>query len=480
MTLTSPAVERPRQKKTRRDPNPHFKPDKSRQLDALYGCADLQVPQDHLARDVLRVVGLLDTKSIEEKYSSLGRHGYHPRQALAVWVYGSLIGLHESTKLARALQTDAALRLLSGGHAISAGTLRRFRNLNRAFFEEAIAQTVELASDSDLLRPQELGVDSMRLRAHAATSSSRTLRRSRERLAELQAVAVDALPEAERETHAEKVTKHEEAIARCEAEGRTNFVTTNSSAGLLKFPDGSAAPGHRITVVAAGKRERLVLAVLVDADPNDYGKAGPVLQKAKGLFERLGILGDQQLQAALDAGYWCEIDLLYAAQNRGWIDMIIAERGDDDPSLFGRDKFTVLNDGKMLCPAGRAMRGPFSDGRGRGRRYYGVGCEECSLKPQCTRGKTRSLVVLPSFDEVRNDMRQRLRLPDAKQRYNDRIATVEPVFSNLESAMKYRRATTRHERGVIAEILLKVLSHNVSRLIAARKVRPVFLVVYAF
>ena len=64
------------------------------------------------------------------------RIGYLPG---GIALYGSLTGLHESTKLAAALETDAALRLLSGGHAISAGTLRRFRNTNRAFFEDAIA-----------------------------------------------------------------------------------------------------------------------------------------------------------------------------------------------------------------------------------------------------------------------------------------------------------------------------------------------------
>lgn len=46
--------------------------------------------------------------------------------------------------------------------------------------------------------------------------------------------------------------------------------------------------------------------------------------------------------------------------------------------------------------------------------------------------------------------------------------------------MKYRRTTTRHERGVIAEVLLKLLAHNVSRLINARPLLRAFVVLDAF
>jgi transposase len=472
-------AEPPVRRRVRRDPKPHFKPDVSRQLDAEHGCPEVQVPSEHLARAVRRIVDAFDTSSLEAGYSSLGRHGFHPRQVLAVWIYGSLVGLHESTKVANAMQTDAAFRLLAGGHVISAGTLRRFRGRNGAFFEAAIAQTVRMANDLGLLRTDELGVDSVRLRAHASTSEARTLVRSRKRLAELLATALDQLSPDERARHEAKVRKHEQAIARCEAEGRTNFVVTSPSAGLLKFPDGASAPGHRVTVVAAGVRERLVLNVLMDADSHDFGKAA-VLLKTRALLDRLGISSDAGLQAALDAGYWSEEDLQFAAANRDWIDILIAERRDDNPKFFGRDKFTEHGDGTISCPVDRLMRGPYADGVGRGQRYEGVGCADCSLKAQCTSSSKRTLVVRKSFDEARRLMRERLAAPGAKARYNQRIATIEPVFAHLESTMKYRRTTTRHERGVIAEVLLKLLAHNVSRLINARPLLRAFVVLDAF
>src|SRR5687768_15787211 len=118
----------------RRDPRPHFKVDVSSQLDAAMGCPELQVSTDHLARRVREVIESIDTGAVEVRYSSLGRHGFRPKRLLAVWVYASLVGIHHATKLERALKTDAALRLLSGGHAVSRPVLNRFRRQNAELF----------------------------------------------------------------------------------------------------------------------------------------------------------------------------------------------------------------------------------------------------------------------------------------------------------------------------------------------------------
>ena len=99
--------ETPRRKSPRRDPHPRFKPEQVGQLDPIHGCAELQVPGDHLAREVREVLRQLDFVDIEGQYSSLGRHGFHPRHVLGVLVYGSLVGVHHSTKLEKVSETDA-------------------------------------------------------------------------------------------------------------------------------------------------------------------------------------------------------------------------------------------------------------------------------------------------------------------------------------------------------------------------------------
>lgn len=253
--LTHSPTERLVVKRTRRDPKPHFKVDCSAQLDAIKGCPALQVPEEHQARSVLQLVKQLDLSQVEKKYSSLGRHGYSPQSLLAVWVYASWIGIHEATKVARLLKTDAAFALLSGGYAISDRTLRRFRQQSGALFAEALEQTVRIAMERGLLEHKDLAIDSLRIRAHASMTEVRTLERSEKRLAEL----AKEVPtnEAEQARHDAKVSKHEKAIRQCQQRGRTNVVLTNELAGLMKFPNGTSQPGHRVTTTTSGSRNRM-------------------------------------------------------------------------------------------------------------------------------------------------------------------------------------------------------------------------------
>lgn len=103
--------------------------------------------------------------------------------------------------MARALQTDAALRLVARGGKHSGARLRRFRQRHAALFAVAIEATVRLALERGLLDEKDLAVDSVRLRAHASTKAVQTKERSMKRLWELAAVNVAKLPRAKRANH---------------------------------------------------------------------------------------------------------------------------------------------------------------------------------------------------------------------------------------------------------------------------------------
>src|SRR5205814_886337 len=146
-----------------------------------------------------------------------------------------------------------------------------------------------------------------------------------------------------------------------------------------------------------------------------------------------------------------------------------------EDGMFSREHFLFNAEQRSVrCPAGRAMKGPESQGGGL-LRWYGDGCGQCALKTRCTKGKQRSFNVDPELDDKRQRLRTAMSEPANRARYNRRIATVEPVFSSLEDAMGYRRASSRRGATVIAEVLLKVLAHNIRRLCSAAKLRRVWL-----
>lgn len=470
----------PRRKSPKRDPHPRFKPDQVGQLDPIHGCAEFQVPAGHLAREVRDLVSELDLSAIVGSYSSLGRHGYHPRHVLGVLIYGSLVGVHKSTKLEQVSETDSAFHLVAGGHWISAGKLREFRRKNFALFQNAIQQTLAIAQKRGLLDPEQLAVDSVRLRAHASTKAARTLKRSKERLAELAAVDASTLTPDAREALEEKRTKHEAVVAQCEQTGRTNLVTTAPSAGLLKFPDGASAPGHRMTVTACGVKSRMVVDILVDADGNDFGKLPVAVERARSALALAGV-DVTHVQVAADAGYRSEADLAFAAANREYIDVLISERkesarrNDAGQPRFTAADFDLTPDRGVTCPARHRMDGPFKDGEKL--RYHGVGCGACPKRERCTKGAKRILTIKPEYQKAQQEMATRMAQPGARERYGKRIATVEPVFAQIEDRMGFRRVSSRHEPSVLAELALKVLAYNLGRLISDRRLRRIPLVI---
>jgi transposase len=470
--LSHPDGSASRGKLVAKDPTPRFRSSRTRQLDVLLGCLEEQVPPDHLARSIWALVEKLDTSALEKHYSALGRRGYHPKRLLAVWVYASLIGMHYSTEVERACRTDAAFKWLCGGDSPSGPTLRRMRMKQASFFAAAIEQTVLAGSAAGLVDLSALAVDSVRIRAHASPAAVRTESRSTERLKELSKVDVSSLDEQSKAKHDASVKKHADALAVCAERDVTSFVLTNELAALMKFPSGASAPAHRATVVSTGASSRFVVGVLVDASSSDHGKLKESLEQVRGVLDKLGLRSDQPLVAAADAGYWSDRDLQFAQDAVEWVDVLIPEikRSRESRGFFGRNRFVVDAEGKATCPAGTTMLGPYANDKERRQlKWVGVGCASCTLKPQCTPGRERSLHIDAAKERAREVMRERLTRPGAKERYNKRIATIEPVFSFLEHTMRFRRASSRRKQTVVSEVLLKLLAYNIDRLIRAER-----------
>ncbi len=472
----SPGEQPTKRRRVPRDPTARFKRDKESALAA----AEAMVPAEHLARRVLKQLERVDTSQVEAQYSALGQRGYAPRRLLSLWVYASLRGLHHATKLARALQTDAALLLLSGGHVISRAVLNRFRMQQGALFRAALEQTVTWALEQGLVQAQALAVDSVRLRAHAAPRHVRIRVQSAQKLKHLAQMDTSALSEPQRVRHQQKVERHTQAVQLCTQAKRASVVLTNKAAALMQFPGDMYLPGHRVTVMASGAKSRLVVGVLINAAPNDVGLLEHVATQARQVLHKAGLPTVARLQVAADAGYWNEADLAFAQANAAWVDVLVKEKTNrgrlqaKGSDYFPRDAFRLVSRDEVLCPADKPMvktkhqKGPDSYV------YKGNGCSRCPKHSACTPSKRRQLVVHWNYEKLRTWMLQRMSQDGAQARYHQRMATVEPVFSSLEDAMGFRRLSSRRPGTVDSEILLKLLAHNVSRLLCGSRLLCVY------
>ena len=153
-------VEQPsRPKRQAKSTHKRFKADEAEVL----WLAERVVPHGHLSREVARLVERFDVSAAEACSSVLGQNGFSPRRMLALWVYASLVGVHEGAKLFERMKTDMAFVWLAGGHRPSLSALNRFRAQNGPLFQACFEQTVAWAVEEGLLKEKQLAADSVRL-----------------------------------------------------------------------------------------------------------------------------------------------------------------------------------------------------------------------------------------------------------------------------------------------------------------------------
>jgi transposase len=74
---------------------------------------DEWLPERHLARFVVEVVGGLDLRSMTGSYRGSGEASYHPELLLGLIVYGYATGVFSSRKLERASYDSVAFRFIA-------------------------------------------------------------------------------------------------------------------------------------------------------------------------------------------------------------------------------------------------------------------------------------------------------------------------------------------------------------------------------
>src|SRR6202163_4942693 len=82
------------------------------------------LPERHLARFVVEVIGSLDLSAMARSYRGTGSASYHPELLLGVLVYGYTTGVFSSRKLERATYDSVAFGFISGSSGRPARTGR--------------------------------------------------------------------------------------------------------------------------------------------------------------------------------------------------------------------------------------------------------------------------------------------------------------------------------------------------------------------
>lgn len=134
------------------------------------------LPQDHLARFVVRVVDELDLSEVRAGFrlGGRGRQAYDPGMLTALLLYGYATGLRSSRRLERATVEDIACRYITANQHPDHVTIARFRARHAEALAGLFTQVVALAVEAELVDPGVVAIDSTKMAANASMDANLT------------------------------------------------------------------------------------------------------------------------------------------------------------------------------------------------------------------------------------------------------------------------------------------------------------------
>ena len=126
------------------------------------------IPKNHICFFVEEFVESLDFSGFDMINEGPGHHSYHPRIIMKIILQGMLSKERSSRKLASASRENFIFMYLAEKVQPNFRTLCRFRADNSKFIKETFKETVNLASENDLIDLSLICTDGSKIKANAS------------------------------------------------------------------------------------------------------------------------------------------------------------------------------------------------------------------------------------------------------------------------------------------------------------------------
>lgn len=414
----------------------------------------------------------LSFADFEAGYRPGGRPPYAPRAMVGIILYGILQGLSSLRDLERLARSDVGCWWLSGGimpdHSVIGRFVRQHETLLTSdFFEQLTRQVLKvtgsstgtLAGDGTTIEAMSSRFQLMRQEAldQALTQAQATVQAHPDDAAAVQRLQVLELAQVELEARQQK------QAAKGKDPAKTQVPSNEPEAVLQPKKNSKDFLGsYKPTVLANDSR----VIVACDVHPSSETEVIPAL------LDRALALGTVET-ALFDAGFFSD-GILDATEQRG-IELLCPEgrsEGDDwnkqSDKQIPKSRFTYqADDDRYLCPQQHHLTRRHTCKDGKTGRVYTVyacdACSDCPLKVQCTRSENGRTIKRSAGDTQKDALRLKMAQPEHRQRYQQRQAMVEPVFSQLRGRQGLNRFRRRGLAGVKVEFALHAMAYNLGR-----------------
>lgn len=425
------------------------------------------------------ILETLDWGGFEQAYKPGGRRPYAPRAMLGVIVYGILQGVSSLRALEKLARTDLGCMWVSGGilpdHSILGRFIQRHEDqLTGAFFEQLTARVLKVTGSGT----QTLAGDGSVIEAAAsrfalmrAEALAQAIERTRARVEQHEAEGADAQSARQR---LEQLEQAQAALAPRQAKRQAKGKPSASMQVNVQDPEAVIQPQKGRTHYAASYKPSLLanearVIVSFALDPSSETAVVPQL------------LDQAQRQGAVDtvlfdAGY-CSDAVIEASAERD-IELLCPEGRSEGDSwtktsskYYPKSQFTYDREqdcyrcpqGQVLLPVGRYA------GNHRYPAYtlYGTpACGQCAFRDQCTRSARGRRLRRYDADDAKDALRAKMQHTEVQQRYRQRQAMAEPVFSGLRERQGLRRFRRKGTKAVRLEFAVHALAYNLGRALA--------------
>ena len=493
-----------------------FKQETHRSQKTIFGYSvDDFVSKDHFARLINKLFDMIDTSSIEDKYSELGRPAYSPKSLLKLWFYAYANGIRSSRKLAKLLEENIAYMYLTNLERPRYRILCYFRRENEEAVAKIFAEIVHLLYKMGVISYNKSFVDGTLMKANASKRKSKQKKKIKEDIAKLEEKVKqelreyfsavekqdakedkiygdkrgDELPpdvaskiengkleklveEAKRKIEQDKADALDRKMKKIEnnykildemAKREVNEINlTDDDAKLMKRGRDKAKLAYNGLVAT---ENQFITGCLTSQDKSDDHSLLPVIEEVE---EVKGGSLKPETSVVADAGFYNHNNLIGLDEKS--LEGYIPEKIKNETKPFSKDKFKYLKEEDLfLCPAGEKLcfsRYVTDKRRGKGYRIYRRGdCRGCKYFGECFKGRSESREIWEDGTiELVGATRERVKSERGKSLMEKRKTEVEPVFGNIKHNMGYRYFLLRGKNGAKIEWTMMCAAHNLRKL----------------
>ena len=484
---------------------------------------EAQIVPGSFAHAVYHLVGELDLSAFDAHYRNddTGAPAHSPAMLLRAVLLAYSQGMVSSRAIERACRDNVVFIAMTGDAKPHFTTIADFVSRSREAISAVFGQVLTILDGEGLIGRDMFAIDGVKLPSNASKHRSGTRAEFLERARKLERACVLMLDrhrandgQAAEPAESVCITRRIERMTRearqirewltTHPEDRTgptggvrkSNLTDNESAklatdkGVMQGYCGVAVVDakHQVIVEAqahgTGSEQELLLPV-IDACAEQRTKETLITADA-GYHseENLAALADRGIGALIADGQMRQRDERLAEQGKHTVKpdpLHDKSRKKTSTKVFATSDFTFADDrSHATCPAGKTLHRNGKDctiGGYRAIKFRAPvsACTDCPLRAQClrkphtTRSRQVALLIRKQPAEHTQRMRERIDSAQGRQQYEQRFATVEPVFGNLRHNKRLNRFTLRGRRKVDGQWKLFALVHNIEKLANHRK-----------